>query len=52
MANVRIDTEDGTAIDKNLGEDVEDTVMDFTWRRHQQSNEGEDDAKDEEHDGG
>lgn len=37
MANVRIDTEDGTAIDKNLGEDVEDAVMDFTWRRHQQS---------------
>lgn len=32
LVDVRINAEDGAAVDKNLGEDVEDAVVDFSGR--------------------
>lgn len=45
--DVRIYSEDGTAVDENLCENVEDAVVDFTRRWHHQGDEREDDAEGE-----
>ena len=51
LVDVGINAEDGAAIDQNLGEDVEDAVVDFSGRWHQQGNKGEGDAEGEKDDG-
>ena len=32
LVDVGINAEDGAAVDEDLGEDVEDAVVDFAWR--------------------
>ena len=51
LVDVGINAEDGAAVDEDLGEDVEDAVVDFAGRWHQQGNKGEDDAEGEKDDG-
>ena len=41
LRDVTVYSEDTSAVDEDLGEDVEDAVVDFTRRGHQQGNEGE-----------
>ena len=50
--NVTLYSEDTSAVDKDLGEDVEDGVVYFARRRYQKGHEGEDDTEGKEHDGG
>ena len=52
FVDVTVDTKYRAAVDEDLGEDVEDAVVDFARREHQQGHEGEDDAEGEENDGG
>ena len=51
VGNDDVDTEDAAGVDEDLGEDVEDAVVDFARREHQQGHEGEDDAEGEKDDG-
>lgn len=52
LIDVGIYAKDTSAINKDLCEDVEHRVMDFSRRWHQQGDKSEDDAETEEHDGG
>ena len=45
LRNVTVYAKDTSAVDEDLGEDVEDRVVDFARRWHQQGNKGEDDAE-------
>lgn len=47
-----VDAEDAAGVDEDLGEDVEDAVVDFAGRGEEQCYEGEDDAEDEHRYGG
>lgn len=47
-----VDTEDAAGVDEDLGEDVEDAVVDLAGRGKEQCYEGEDNAEDEHRDGG
>ena len=51
LRDVTVYTKDTSAVDEDLGEDVEDRVVDFARRWHQQGNKGEDDAEGEKDDG-
>ena len=51
LRNVTVYAKDTSAVDEDLGEDVEDRVVDFARRWHQQGNKGEDDAEGEKDDG-
>ena len=51
LRNVTVYAKDTSAVDEDLGEDVEDRVVDFARRWHQQGNKGEDDADGEKDDG-
>lgn len=51
LRDVTVYTKDTSAVDEDLGEDVEDRVVDFARRWHQQGNKGEDDAEGEKYDG-
>ena len=52
LGDVAVDTKDATAVDEDLGEDVEDRVVDFSGRWEHEGNECHDDATGEEDDGG
>ena len=51
LRDVTVYAKDTSAVDEDLGEDVEDRVVDFAGRWHQQGNKSEDDAEGEEDDG-
>ena len=51
LRDVTVYAKDASAVDEDLGEDVEDRVVDFARRWHQQGNKGEDDAEGEKDDG-
>lgn len=51
LVDVGINAEDGAAIDQNLGEDVEDAVVDFAGRWKHEGDECHDDSTGEKDDG-
>ena len=52
LRNVTVYAKDTSAVDEDLGEDVEDSVVDFSGRWEHEGDEGHDDATGEEDDGG
>ena len=52
VVDVAVYAEDGAAVDEDLGEDVEDAVVDFSGRWKHEGDESHDDATGEEDDGG
>lgn len=52
LRDVTVYAKDTSAVDKDLGEDVEDAVVDFAWRWEHEGDECHDDATGEKDDGG